>query len=278
MAHPGIPAAMLLVRALAGEGAAASPASSVAVFPLEARTGVEQATADLVTLRLVEEVRTRSSFSRVVSPQELSLLMPRDEQKQLVRCATDECALVDTELAGGLGVTHMLVGSVGRLGNSFLVALKVMELRTARDVGSVAERFQATSDEVLLDAVRPATVLLLQRSGLLADARASSGMGAAARGLLLGGALCGAGGAVLVGLAAAVGGGTAALATLLSLNWLAGRTGLSVRPLVPGGGTYTLLFRVAQASALATTTGLALSLPLLAVAAGLLAASWAVRE
>lgn len=89
-----------------------APLPSVAVFSLEAKHGVPPGAADLLTDNLLAQLRKTGAFSQVVSPADIAVLMPPDEQKFLMRCASDECAVVDNEVAGALGVSHVLVGNL----------------------------------------------------------------------------------------------------------------------------------------------------------------------
>ncbi|MEW5855662.1 MAG: hypothetical protein AB2A00_43205, partial [Myxococcota bacterium] len=135
---------------------------SVAVFPLRAEVEVRDGVARLMTDAVVEELRRAQRFSRVVTPEEIALSMSAEYQKVITDCARNACSLVDNELAGALGATHILVGSVGRLGETYLVTLKLLELRSAMVVASLTEQLNNTSgDDVLLRAVGPCVARLL---------------------------------------------------------------------------------------------------------------------
>src|SRR5687768_14686401 len=73
--------------------AAARPLLSVAVFGLKPKLEVPADLADLLTERLVVDVRELQVFNPVVGPRELAVRLSADESAQLVRCALDECAL-----------------------------------------------------------------------------------------------------------------------------------------------------------------------------------------
>ena len=142
---------------------------SVAVFPLEAK-GIPAPIAELTTEQVVMEMRQCKVFDRVASPSEVAVLLPPAQQRELVSCANDRCAVVDREIAGALGVTHLAVGSVGRLGSKLVVTLKILELSTALEVGTVMETAAGGDDDALLGTARWAVVRLAETSGLLAQA------------------------------------------------------------------------------------------------------------
>ncbi|MEW5851338.1 MAG: hypothetical protein AB2A00_21295 [Myxococcota bacterium] len=155
---------LLLLLLLAASPVRAAGKPILAVLPLDAAAGVDRAQAQLFTEPLVQELRDSRAFTRVVTPQELAALMPPEQQAQLLRCAQDECAVVDLDLAGALGASHLLVGNVGRLDDVWLLNVKLLELSTSLVVGSVSERVTGPAS-ALLDAIRPAVRKLLQQGG-----------------------------------------------------------------------------------------------------------------
>jgi hypothetical protein len=145
-----------------GQGSVPSQ-PTLAVFPLEAATGVEPGTARVLTDYLVDEVRRTKVFSRVVSAQEIESLIGFERQRQLLDCTERSCL---AEIAGTLGVDMVLGGSVAKLGGTYLGNLRVTETGTALTRASVTMRVKGESPEALLDAVRPAVEQLLAEAGL----------------------------------------------------------------------------------------------------------------
>ncbi|MEW5854929.1 MAG: hypothetical protein AB2A00_39500 [Myxococcota bacterium] len=216
--------ALLLSLACAAGSQAPDPATShsLAVFPLEAKMGVPAQAADLITDNLVAEIRGARAFFRVVTPGEIAQLMPPEQQKFLMRCASDECVLVDQEMAGALGVSHLLVGNVGKLGNSHLINLRLIELRTSTVLATLSERVKSDNVEQLLDVLKPVVRRLLVDGGMVAPeapATTEGGPSVAARVLRVAGL-----------------GGTAlsALPAVLALALGAGWAGVAVLDLVGG--------------------------------------------
>jgi TolB-like protein len=139
---------------------------ALAVFPVQGKLGIHAHLAELVSERVLLDVRQRAAFGRIMSPAEIAQLMPANEQKTLLECASDECSLVDNELAGALGATHITVGNVTRLQKSFQLTLKVFDLRKGLVIATVTHRIPGESPEALLDGVRPAVVELLVNAGM----------------------------------------------------------------------------------------------------------------
>ncbi|MEW5851050.1 MAG: hypothetical protein AB2A00_19845 [Myxococcota bacterium] len=160
---------LLLAFFLAGlaDARAETETPTLAVLPLEAKLGVPPQAAELLTDNLLTEVRNTRIFGRVVGPQEIATLMPAEQQSFLIKCASDECALVDQELAGALGVSHLIVGNLGKLGSSYLINMRMLELKTSTVLATLSERVRGESPELLLDALRPSLTKLLVDSGFI---------------------------------------------------------------------------------------------------------------
>lgn len=250
MPSPGWPlntltcAAALMLVAPAAE--AAGP--SVAVLPVQARDERNAALADLLADQVVAELRNWAVFERIVTPSELSLLLGNEQKKQLVACAVDHCALVDNELAGALGVTHLVVGNVAAVNRTVAFNLKLVDLRALREVASIIRSVDAGAEDRLFSVV-PSMVPDMLRSARLVGAAApvraaaapeAAGTAPVQRWTRVAGAVgLGAGGA---GLLAAGGVQLAAAAVLAVILAPALRArGVPMPTLIPGGALYNPL-------------------------------------
>lgn len=114
-------AVMFLVSTLAmltgapGLAAPATPTKSVAVFPLEQKTGVTQESAELLTDVVVQALRDASVFSRVMSAKEIETVLAFNVTKEMASCGNSSCL---AEIAGQLGVDYIVAGNLGRLGRA----------------------------------------------------------------------------------------------------------------------------------------------------------------
>lgn len=147
---------------LATTGRAATAKPSIAVFSLEADLGVATGLAKLLSDQVTLTVRKSEAFSRVVSAREIDALIGFERQKQLVACDSQSCM---AEVAGSLGVDFILVGSVARVGKSYVLNMKVLDVRRAVQTAAVFERQDGESEEVLLDRTYPAVRQLLTEAG-----------------------------------------------------------------------------------------------------------------
>ncbi len=157
-----------------------------AVLDLKA-VGVPEDQARNLTQVVVQELR-RSEGLSLISRDEIAAMLSFKEDKARLGCDDDACL---SELGGALGVDFLVAGSVGQLGETRLVHLKLIDLRETRVVSRVAESFQGEPAQ-LLGAARAAARRLIGReaddAGLLevrpsvADARLLVGEEELARG------------------------------------------------------------------------------------------------
>lgn len=131
-----------------GTAAAVTPAApSVAVLRVEAQKGVDAQTARVLTDHLVAELRRGGAFSRVVSGTELESILDLEKQRQLFECDRESCL---GEIAGALGVDHLMVASVARLGTTFIVQLRVLDARNGSALATFSETLPGVEEDALL--------------------------------------------------------------------------------------------------------------------------------
>ncbi|MEW5848186.1 MAG: hypothetical protein AB2A00_05200 [Myxococcota bacterium] len=120
---------------------------SVAVLKLEAKAGVSPDVADLLGGNLVNRVRNKKVFSRVLAAKDLEMLLGFEQQKQLLQCEETSCL---TEIAGALGVDYLIIGSLGRLGSeAWIFNASLINTRNAQTAGSVSEVVPGKDELVL---------------------------------------------------------------------------------------------------------------------------------
>ncbi|MEW5850153.1 MAG: hypothetical protein AB2A00_15300 [Myxococcota bacterium] len=192
---------------------------SVAVLELQAKQGVSADTATLLTANLVTLLRAQGRFSKVVSSSEIETLLGFEQQKQLLACDSSSCM---AELAGALGVDYVVSGTLGRLGDQWLLNLTLLNTRTTQAEGSVSMPVAGNNEAALLKAMETVPAQLLQGSrvpgGVAAPQPAPTTSAAPAEeggGGMLGNVLKGVGALGLGGaaLAAVVGGAGALLSS-----------------------------------------------------------------
>ena len=163
----------LLVAVLAAATAAApsAPKTRVAIVPLSAGEGVTEKIAHSVTELAVAEVRRIPSV-QLITQQEVGTLLGFDRQRALLGCQEDTCV---AEVGGALGVEHLVFGTLSKLGKSWLVTLKMMDVRNARTLAQADRRLKDAEIDDVLDAVEPMVRELFGAPELTQRAAAATG-------------------------------------------------------------------------------------------------------
>jgi len=138
------------------------PAPTVAVFALTAQAGVDDRLTQVVTGMVVAELRKTNAFSRVTAASELEALMGFERQKQLMDCDADSCM---TEIAGSLGVDFIVVGGLGKVANSWVVDLRMLDVKKAAMASAYSERLRDGNEDSVLDAIPKAAAQFAAATG-----------------------------------------------------------------------------------------------------------------
>jgi TolB-like protein len=139
---------MIATAPLALALALAAPAK-IAVMPIAPGEGVEEKTAAALTEAAVAELRRRPDV-QLVTPKEISALLSLEQQKVALGCQDESCI---AEIGGALGVDRMVTGDMARLGQSWLVHLKVLDVAKARVVTQADRRIKGGTIDDVLDAL-----------------------------------------------------------------------------------------------------------------------------
>ncbi len=121
----------------------------IAVVRIEARTGLDQALADLYADSLVAELRKRK-WLKVSSPRDAAAALGADRERKLLGCTEESCM---EEVAGALGADRLVSGTVGRVEKSLLINLTLLDARKGVAVATVSERLKSSSNEAFFDAL-----------------------------------------------------------------------------------------------------------------------------
>jgi hypothetical protein len=136
---------------------------SLAVFGLQPAEGISEGVAKLLTDTLTQEFRVSRAFSKVVSSSEIEAIVGFERTRQVASCDNGGCA---AELANALGVDLIAMGSVGRIGTSVLLNVKLINVTQGTTVASVAQRIPGGTEEALLDSLPRAVHQVLYEAGL----------------------------------------------------------------------------------------------------------------
>jgi len=128
--------------------ASAAP-MKVALVPFAAGEGVTEKTAAALTEVTAAEIR-RVPDIQLTTEQEISALLSFDRQRSMLGCSNDSCL---AEIGGALGVARLTVGTLNRLGESWLINLKLVDVKRARTVSQADRRLRGGTIDDVLDAL-----------------------------------------------------------------------------------------------------------------------------
>jgi hypothetical protein len=134
-----------MVACLLAAALAAAP-SKLAVLQVLNGEGVPASTAQAITEAVVAEVRKQSK-AEVITQREIASILSLEKQKEMLGCQTDACM---AELGGALGADRLLSGDMAKLGESFLLHLRVVDVKKVRVAAQADRRLRGrTIDDVL---------------------------------------------------------------------------------------------------------------------------------
>lgn len=150
----------------------AAPPTKVAVMPLVAGEGISASVAQTLTGQVVSECRRQKGIS-VIAQDEIAQVLSLEQQRQLLGCGdSDKCRV---EFGGALGVERVVVGTLGRLGESWLLHLKVMDVQNVKVLKEVDRRQKGGGVDDLLDALPGMVTTLMAQEAAPPDAPVAQG-------------------------------------------------------------------------------------------------------
>lgn len=117
---------------------------SLAVLDLSGK-GVSEDTAAQLTQVLSAELK-RIEGTSVVSRTDIVAMMQVQEQKMLAGCDDASCL---AEIGGALGVEHLVAGSVGKVGQAFVISLRLISVKSARVEHRVFDSFSGDEEQLI---------------------------------------------------------------------------------------------------------------------------------
>ena len=116
---------------------------SMAVLDLDAR-GISIVEAASLTDRLRSEL-VKTGMVTIVERGAMEQIL-REQDFQMAGCTSDECAV---EVGQLLGVTQMLAGSIGKVGSTYSIDLRLVDVATGEIVKSVTHDYKGAIDDLL---------------------------------------------------------------------------------------------------------------------------------
>ena len=128
----------------------------LAVLELDAR-GLDATLAESVTGLVVREVDRTGVFD-TISMDDIKVMLEHEQNKLAVGCDDASCL---AEIGGALGVEILLSGSVNKIGQTYVLSLKLIDVRKAVVINRQERTVPGKPDD-LIDAARSAVRMLVR--------------------------------------------------------------------------------------------------------------------
>ncbi|MEN9354783.1 MAG: hypothetical protein RL318_2108 [Fibrobacterota bacterium] len=116
----------------------------VAVLPLDAR-GLTTEEAQVMTEMLGSELLQTGSF-RVMERSQMDKILSEQGFQKSGACDNSQCAV---EMGQMLGIERMVVGSIGKVGRTFLVSVRMVNVASGEIMRSVSRTTTSDVDDIL---------------------------------------------------------------------------------------------------------------------------------
>ncbi|MBI3178172.1 MAG: hypothetical protein HYZ27_00840, partial [Deltaproteobacteria bacterium] len=130
-----------------------APIVKIAVPPLAPGDGTTPAMLGSLSEAIASELHKRGGYE-VLTYQDIQAVLSHEQAKDAVACNEVACY---AEMGNALGVAELVTGSLGRVGTSWLLNLKIVDVRAVQVVSAADRRIKGGTLDDVLD-VLPALV------------------------------------------------------------------------------------------------------------------------
>lgn len=130
----------------------------IAMLPFKAGDGVRKKTAASMGEAVVAELRRHGLD--VITRQEMEAILNHEQQQELLGCSSERCL---ADIGGALGVDHLAAGNLAKLGKSWMLHLKLINVMAVKTVSQADKRIRDGTLDDVLDAI-PRTVAALLKT------------------------------------------------------------------------------------------------------------------
>ena len=136
---------LILLCKFSGMSLQAQTRESFAIMELEGR-GISAVEAQALTDRLSSLI-VRTGKVTVVERGQIAAVL-QEQDFQLAGCTSDECAV---EIGQLLGVTKIVAGSIGKLGSTYSMDVRVIDVETGKISNSIIRDYRGEIDGLLAE-------------------------------------------------------------------------------------------------------------------------------
>lgn len=121
---------------------------AIAIHPLKA-SGIEQSQAEVLTDAIRAEISHLGKFD-IMERSEMDNILKEQGFQSSGACDDDACAL---EMGKILAVRYMVLGSVGMLGKTYSISVRLVDVGTGKIVRNKSEYYKGEIDKLLTEVV-----------------------------------------------------------------------------------------------------------------------------
>jgi TolB-like protein len=133
----------------------------IAVMDIKAE-GVSQSVANILSNKLRTEIFNSGNYN-VLNREDMKAILGEQEFQQSGMCDDMKCM---AKIGGALGVVYMIMGSIGKLGETYNISLKMVDIEKIVNVNMIDEPYSGPEDG-LFTAIQNAGRKLIGRKDLL---------------------------------------------------------------------------------------------------------------
>jgi len=126
--------------------AAAQNQGTAALLPLTGKQ-ITQDEADILTDALIDELQKTGSF-QMMERSQMDQILKEQGFQQSGACDGSQCAI---EMGRLLGIQRMLTGSIGRLGNTYVLSARMVDVKTGAILKSTSRNVKGSISDCLSD-------------------------------------------------------------------------------------------------------------------------------
>jgi hypothetical protein len=131
----------------------AAAAERILVMNLQANQ-VPGGVADSLSEILLAEIRKHAGGAEVVGRAEIEAMLAFEQQKDLLGCSDDTACLA--QIGGALGAGLLVTGTLGKLGGTYLLHVKMIDTVNAKVKSYASEQVKGDEEQLIAAATRMA--------------------------------------------------------------------------------------------------------------------------
>lgn len=136
---------LMMLLTLAGRVESQSPRKTVAVLDFQASAGISTGEASTLTNRF-RAILVQTKAFEVVEREKMNEILKEQDFTLTDQCNTSECAVQVGQL---LGVEAMIAGDIGKIGKTFTIDIRLIDVTSAKILQSRTEDYQGEIDGLL---------------------------------------------------------------------------------------------------------------------------------